>query len=42
MGLTAGLLWLVFYWRPDWKLKLTSIASQLDQADFILLEVKRD
>jgi hypothetical protein len=38
---TAGLLWLIFYWVPRWKLQLTHRVVPLEEADTMLVEVSR-
>ena len=37
--ITGGFAYLIFYWRPDWKLKLTHIESDLAKAKSILVKV---
>ncbi|XP_072036622.1 polyamine-transporting ATPase 13A3-like [Amphiura filiformis] len=36
--LTVGFLFLVFYWKPDWKLKATSSRCMLQEADWVLVK----
>ena len=35
---TAGLLWLLLYWIPKWKLWWTHKKVKLDEADTVLIE----
>ncbi|XP_039253906.2 polyamine-transporting ATPase 13A3-like [Styela clava] len=36
---TAGFMWLMFYWRPDWKLKFTHYPSTFEKIDSVYLEI---
>jgi magnesium-transporting ATPase (P-type) len=36
--ITGGFGWLLFYWKPDWKLKITCYMVPLDEAEFILTQ----
>ena len=38
--LTAGIAYLIAYWRPDWRLALTHRRAQLTDADTVLVLVR--